>query len=99
MGLLEGKLDVDPSTAYIMTYKAGKCTANCGFCPQAKNSQSKAELLSRVSWPVFSTQTVVGQIKNTFNAGKIGRVCIQALNYPTVFEDLTALVNIIKQHV
>ncbi len=98
MGLLEGKLDAEPTTAYLMTHKLGRCTANCGFCPQAKNSQSKTELLSRISWPTFSTQTVMGQIKNTFDSGKIGRVCIQALNYPTVFDDLSALVMAIKQH-
>ncbi len=99
MGLLEGKLDAEPSTAYLMTYKSGKCTANCGFCPQAKSSQSKTELLSRVSWPVFSTLAVMGQIKNTVNAGKIGRVCIQALNYPAVFDDLSTIVKTVKQHV
>ena len=98
MGLLEGKLDAEPSTAYLMTYKSGKCTANCGFCPQAKNSQSRIELLSRVSWPVFSTQTVIGQIRNTARARKIYRVCIQALNYPSVFDDLSAIVKAIKQN-
>ena len=99
MGLLEGKLDAEPSTAYLMTYKAGKCTANCGFCPQAKSSKSKSELLSRVSWSVFSTQTVIGQIENTFRSGKIGRVCIQALNYPKVFDDLSVVIKEIKEHV
>jgi biotin synthase-related radical SAM superfamily protein len=99
IGLLEGKLDVAPSTVYLMTHKSGKCTANCGFCPQAKNSLSKAELLSRVSWLAFPTQTVIGQIENAFHTGKIKRVCIQALNYPAVFDDLEGLVKTIKQHV
>jgi len=66
LGLLEGKLDDEPTTTYLMTYKTGKCTANCGFCPQARNSLSKAELLSRISWPTntmamnqdFHTSTV-----------------------------------------
>ncbi len=40
LGLLDGKLDAEPTTAYLMTYKLGKCTANCGFCPQAKTSKS-----------------------------------------------------------
>jgi lipoyl synthase len=99
MGLLEGKLDAESSTAYLMTYKLGKCTANCGFCPQAKSSQSRIELLSRVSWPVFSIQAVTGQIRNTVRAGKIDRVCIQALNYPSVFDDLSAIVEAVKQNV
>ena len=31
LGLLEGKLDAEPTPAYLMTYKTGKCTANRGF--------------------------------------------------------------------
>jgi len=99
IGLLEGKLDAFPSTAYLMTYKAGKCIANCGFCPQAKSSLSKSDLLSRVSWPAFSIQAVVKQIENAFRTGKIGRVCIQALNYQTVFDEIVVIVKSIKKQV
>jgi biotin synthase len=97
LGLLEGKLDAQPTTAYLMTYKTGKCTANCGFCPQARTSLSKAELLSRVSWPVFPTINVLKGIENAVNEGKIRRVCIQALNYPNVFSHLVVLVKGVKQ--
>ena len=55
LGLAQGKLDAEPTTAYLMTYKQGKCTANCGFCPQARGSKSSAEMLSRVTWPTFPT--------------------------------------------
>jgi biotin synthase-related radical SAM superfamily protein len=98
LGLLEGKLDAEPTTAYLMTYKAGKCTANCSFCPQARTSLSKAELLSRVSWPAFSTKSVLAGIGNAVNDGKIRRVCIQALNYPNVFPHLVAFIKAIRQH-
>lgn len=98
LGLLEGKLDAEPTTAYLMTYKTGKCTANCGFCPQARNSRSKAELLSRVSWPTFSTKRVLKGIENACTNRRIRRVCIQALNYPHVFTHLVALAKAIKQH-
>ncbi len=99
LGLLEGKLDAEPTTAYLMTYKAGKCTANCGFCPQARTSLSNAELLSRVSWPVFSVNSVLRSIGSAVNGKRVKRVCIQALNYPDVFAHLVALVNAVKQHV
>jgi biotin synthase-related radical SAM superfamily protein len=98
LGLLAGKLDAEPTTVYLMTHKAGKCTANCGFCPQAKTSLSKAELLSRISWPVFPTKSVLTGIENAVKYGKIRRVCIQALNYPNVFSHLIALIKAIKQH-
>jgi biotin synthase-related radical SAM superfamily protein len=98
LGLLEGKLDAEPTTAYLMTYKTGKCTANCGFCPQARTSRSNAELLSRISWPTFPTKNVLKRIENAVSGGKIRRVCIQALNYPNVFQHLVALIKTIKQH-
>jgi biotin synthase-related radical SAM superfamily protein len=98
LGLLEGKLDAAPTTAYLMTYRTGKCTANCLFCPQARDSQSPAELLSRVSWPAFATKTVLKRIGNASASHRIRRVCIQALNYPEVFAHLVALVTALKRH-
>jgi biotin synthase-related radical SAM superfamily protein len=97
LGLLESKLDSEPTTAYLMTYRAGKCTANCGFCPQARASKSSTELLSRVSWPTFPTQNVLTALAETANLGKIRRVCIQALNYLDVFLQLEVLVKEIKK--
>jgi len=96
LGLLSGKLDAAPTTAYLMTYKLGKCTANCGFCPQAKGSKSSSEMLSRVSWPTFPTPDVGAALAKAANNGTIKRVCIQALNYQNVFAHLEALVKEIK---
>ena len=91
LGLLDGKVDAEPTTAYLMTYKDGKCLANCVFCPQARESRSRADMLSRVSWPVFDTGKVIGKIKEVSEKGKIRRVCLQALNYPEVFNHLNAI--------
>ena len=96
LGLLDGRLDARPTTAYLMTYRAGKCTANCGFCPQARASKSSAEMLSRVSWPTFPTQNALTALDASVKLGKIKRVCIQALNYPEVFAHLEPLVKQIK---
>lgn len=99
LGLLNGKLDVAPTTAYLMTYRNGKCLANCGFCPQARKSQGRADMLSRVSWPAFATTQVLNGLEEAVEKGEIRRVCIQALNYPEVFTHLQALVKMISQHV
>ena len=83
-----------------MTYKEGKCTANCGFCPQARESQSSTDLLSRVSWPIFPTSNVLKSLEEvTLSQQQIKRVCIQALNYPKVFSQLQTLVKKIKKQV
>lgn len=94
--LLDGKLDAPPTTAYLMTYREGKCSANCQFCPQARKSRSRADMLSRISWPVFSTRHVTEEIQNAVSNDVVKRVCIQALNYPGVFNHLEALVKTIE---
>ena len=97
LGLIEGLLDVNPTTAYLLTYFKGKCTANCGFCSQAKSSKSRGDLLSRVAWPVFATTEVMPKLVAAIKRGRIKRVCIQTLNYPGVLEDLLVLVKKIRQ--
>jgi biotin synthase len=98
LGLLKGKLDAAPTTAYLMTYRRGKCTANCAFCPQARGSHGRADMLSRVSWPVFPTGYVLKGIEAAVKDGRIRRVCLQALNYPEVFRHLLAFVKAIYLH-
>ena len=99
LDLLSGKLDATPTTAYLMTYRKGKCFANCGFCPQARESHSRADMLSRVSWPAFPTERVLNGIEKAVKYDEIKRVCIQALNYPEVFTDLITLIRVIHQKV
>jgi len=82
-----------------MTYHGGKCAENCGFCPQARESKSSIQLLSRVTWPTYHLAEVVPALKNAVEKGKIGRVCIQALNFPGVFADLEAVVRKIKAQI
>ncbi len=90
--LLRGKLDAMPTTAYLLTYRRGRCNANCGFCPQARGSHGRADMLSRVSWPVFPTMHVLDGIEKAVKDCQVKRVCLQALNYPEVFADLLAFV-------
>jgi len=91
LGLMRGKLDAEPTTIYLLTYYPEKCLANCGFCPQAKTSKGRADMLSRVTWPTFPTEHVISRIETEAKNPSIKRVCIQALNYPQVFDDVLAL--------
>ncbi len=71
LGLIGGRLDAEPTTAYLLTSSGGKCTANCGFCSQARGSRSRQDLLSRVVWPVFSTGDVVDKLASSADKGHI----------------------------
>ena len=97
LGLANGKIDAAPTTAYLMTYRKTKCMANCGFCPQARTSMGKADMLSRISWPVFPTKQVLDKLRWASERNIIRRVCIQALNYPETFAHLQTLVRGISE--
>ena len=88
LGLHDARLDARPTTIYMLTHKSGKCAASCAFCPQSKLSEGRSDLLSRVVWPIFDTVSVTQRVAEAFAQGGIKRVCIQALNYPEVQEDL-----------
>jgi biotin synthase-related radical SAM superfamily protein len=96
LGLLKGRLDALPTTVYMLTYKRGKCSASCTFCPQSKTSSGRADMLSRVIWPAFPTPKVIARITGSFEKGNILRVCIQALNYSNVQRDLTNIAKLIR---
>jgi biotin synthase len=99
LGLKKGIMDVKPTTAYLLLGRERKCLANCSFCPQAKHSNSRADLLSRVTWQEYSTQKVISSIENAAKTRKIKRVCVQCLNYPEVFDDIVTLVRRIKENI
>ena len=56
-------------------------------------------MLSRVTWPPFLTEQVLSRIEDAVKKESIKRVCIQALNYPTVLKDILSLVNAIRLRV
>jgi len=95
LGLDEYWLDVKPTTAYLMTYTEGSCTANCAFCPQARESPSNKSLLSRVLWPAYPTEEVMDGLRRA--DASLQRVCIQTVNYPGFFDDALALLRKIKE--
>ena len=99
LGLTKGIMNAEPKTTYLLTYRPEKCSANCGFCPQARMSKSRADMLSRVTWPPFPTEQVISKIGYGVKTGSTKRVCIQALNYPTVFGDILNLTTEILSHV
>ena len=86
-----------PTTCYLMTYKRGRCVANCSFCPQARGAESSLELLSRVTWPVYDFKDVLTKLTYLPPNKRFKRICIQALNYADNFEDIKYFVKEIRK--
>jgi len=84
LGLISIAMDVAPTTAYLML--GGRCSMNCGFCAQARESQASALNLSRITWPAFPLGEVAPRIADAYRRGAIRRACLQA----TVAHDVHA---------
>ena len=87
LGLLEMRVDVLPTTAYLMLWHPEKCLSNCQFCPQANRSSSDERLLSRVLWPEYNFTEVIKKMKYLQLEKTLKRICVQTINYPHVFDD------------
>lgn len=94
LGIWRGQLTATPTTAHLLTYHEGRCAANCKFCPQAQESTTDLKMLSRVVWPQAELKKVLAALAE--NSDEFKRVCIQAVNYPKIMEDLCELVARVK---
>jgi len=94
LDLWEGQLAAAPTTAHFLTYHEGRCSANCKFCPQARESTADPRMLSRVVWPRCELEDVLAALKKHHSRFK--RICIQAVNYPSVVDDLCEFVAKVK---
>lgn len=95
LGLWKGQLAVAPTTAHLLTYHEGRCSANCKFCPQARESNADPKMLSRVVWPRCELEKVLDTLNE--HHSKFERICVQAVNYPGVADDLCELVKKVKE--
>jgi biotin synthase-related radical SAM superfamily protein len=96
LGLLNYKLSVPPTTAYLMSYTDSRCLANCSFCAQACGNTADQDKLSRVIWPDFPLDEIISGLKNPANS-TLKRVCYQAINYPGFLEDSIDIIKLLKQ--
>lgn len=90
LDLIKLKTDVLPTTAYLMLGE--RCSANCLFCSQGRESTAPASRLSRVTWPRFKPAEALGGLKRATRSGLIRRICLQVVNNPDIMEDTVAWV-------
>lgn len=97
LGLSKGWMEAEPTTLYLLTHVEGRCTANCVFCPQARESRADSSLLSRILWPPFPSSIVVERCLEAFKAGRASRACIQVVNTYEAKEQAKRLVAELSQ--
>lgn len=94
IGLEAGDNDPNFTTAFLMTFREGGCEANCAFCPQAQESTSTSDRLSRISWPDYVFFEV---IQNWPASGQFTRICVQTICYPEVVDDVVEIVSELRR--
>ncbi|MFW9976018.1 MAG: radical SAM protein [Candidatus Thorarchaeota archaeon] len=94
IGIESGDQDPNFTTAFLMTYHIEGCEANCAFCPQAQESTSTSDRLSRISWPDYNFSSVI----NKWPASSLfRRICIQTICYPEVVQDVIEIVSELRK--
>lgn len=94
LGLAEIPMAVAPTTAYLML--GGRCLMNCAFCAQARESQSSALNLSRVTWPPYGLDAVTERLAAAVRRGDIRRTCLQVTVTADAFEQALSILHTVK---
>lgn len=92
LGLKPCNSKVKMETAYLLTYHEGRCSANCQFCAQARESFAPTDRIARGVYPKFNLKEVANKLKIAAKDGEIKRACIQTLNHTCLIEDLSTLI-------
>jgi len=90
LGLAPAPLDAAPTTAYLMLGE--RCASDCAFCSQARSSQGRDGMLSRVIWPQFAEDDVCQACAAAHERGAIGRACFQVTMGPDAIQRTRAAV-------
>ena len=94
LGLKKVRVDALPTTAYLMVGE--RCRFNCAFCAQARESSSRADLLSRISWPKFHGDSFLQGLVQPDAQTVLQRICFQVVQDKAALEDTKEWVKSVK---
>ncbi len=95
LGLKEARLLVPPRTAYFMCGE--HCVRSCAFCSQARSSTSRADMLSRVTWPEFTDEEAMSALGKAYEDGLIHRACIQVVMQHDYLDSTISAIRSLKE--
>lgn len=94
LGLRKVKVDALPTTAYLMI--GDKCRFNCAFCAQARESEARADMLSRVSWPEFDKDQVLEGLSAEESKDNLDLICFQVVQDSAALEETKEWIKEVK---
>lgn len=96
LGLKSVKTDALPTTAYLMI--GDRCKYNCAFCAQARESESRADMLSRISWPDFEGPDVLKGLASQEATENLERICFQVVQDHAALAETKTWVKEVQAH-
>lgn len=97
LGLEFVQMDTPPTTAYLQIFTDQRCSANCLFCAQARESQADITFIARGMYIPVELEKVVLRLKIAFERGYLSRACIQTVLYDGWWEDTIYLIKRIRK--
>lgn len=94
LGLKKVRVDALPTTAYLMVGE--RCRFNCAFCAQARESSSRTDLLSRISWPQFQGESFLQGLVDPDAQTVLQRICFQVVQDKAALEDTKEWVKAVR---
>ncbi|HZK84929.1 MAG TPA: radical SAM protein [Desulfosporosinus sp.] len=94
LGLKKVRVDALPTTAYLMVGE--RCQFNCAFCAQARESNARADLLSRISWPEFQGESFLQGLVKPEAEAVLQRICFQVVQDKAALDDTKQWVKAVK---
>ncbi|SHJ62503.1 radical SAM protein [Tepidibacter formicigenes] len=95
LNILNGKLDIAPTTAYLMI--GNKCNNKCAFCSQSIESTSRKDKLSRVLWPELKKEDLINAFLN-YKENNIKRICLQVMGSNEALKEAMDFIKYIKSN-
>ncbi len=96
LGILNGKVDIHPTTAYLMVGE--QCNNKCLFCSQSIESTSRKDKLSRVLWPEFEEEEIIRAFLK-YKEKNIKRICLQVMGSDEALEKSSDFIKKLKESI
>lgn len=87
MGVMKGKMEVEPRTAYLLQYSNNGCMGSCSFCAQSMHNSAEKDRLSRITWPPVELGSIVDRL-HIFD-----RICLQTIIKPGFEEEILSILD------
>jgi biotin synthase len=87
MGMLRGRMEAEPRTAYLLQHSENGCMGSCSFCAQSMYNPARKDKLSRITWPLVKLENIIDKFHS------FDRICFQTIIKPEFEEETISILD------